>query len=88
VEPLTVGFHAVARGRVSVIDKVATFGHGGVGLGAVVASSSWGARTIIDVDDGKLELARLAGGSHTINSLRNSLHDSLLTVTEGRVRTW
>jgi threonine dehydrogenase-like Zn-dependent dehydrogenase len=52
---------------------------------AVVASSSRGARTIcIDVDDGKLELARLAGGSHTIHSLRKPLHDSLLTVTERR----
>jgi threonine dehydrogenase-like Zn-dependent dehydrogenase len=44
LEPLTVGFLAVARGRVSVIDKVAIFGCGGVGLGAVVASSSRGSK--------------------------------------------
>src|SRR5665213_4055391 len=31
VEPLTVGFHAVARGRVSSSDTVAVFGCGGVG---------------------------------------------------------
>jgi threonine dehydrogenase-like Zn-dependent dehydrogenase len=61
VEPLTVGFHAVARGRVIPEDTVAVFGCGGVGLGAVAASHARGAKTIcIDVDDEKLELARLA----------------------------
>ena len=35
VEPLTVGFHAVARGRIKADDTVAILGCGGVGLGAV-----------------------------------------------------
>src|SRR5947209_6476454 len=69
VEPLTVGFHAVARGRVTASDTVAVFGCGGVGLGAVAASHSRRAPTIcIDVDDEKLALARMAGASHGINS--------------------
>ena len=85
VEPLTVGFHAAARGRVTADDTVAIFGCGGVGLGAVAASKSRGARTIgVDVDDDKLELARVVGASHTINALRESLHDRLLEMTEGR----
>ena len=85
VEPLTVGFHAVARGRVTADDAVAIFGCGGVGLGAIAGSSSRGARTIcIDVDDDKLELAKRAGASHIINSQRESMHDRLLEFTEGR----
>jgi len=85
VEPLTVGFHAVARGRVTADDTVAIWGCGGVGLGVVAAASSQGARTIcIDVDDDKLELARMAGGHLTINSKREPLHDRLLEMTEGR----
>jgi len=58
---------------------------GGVGLGAVAASKSRGARTIcVDVDDDKLELARATGGAHTINTLQESLHNRLLELTEGR----
>lgn len=84
VEPLTVGFHAVVRGRVSTNDTVAVWGCGGVGLGAVAASSFRGARTIcIDVDDEKLDVARAAGGRHTINSLREPLHDRLQELTDG-----
>jgi 2-desacetyl-2-hydroxyethyl bacteriochlorophyllide A dehydrogenase len=85
VEPLTVGFHAVARGRVIPEDTVAVFGCGGVGLGAVAASHARGAKTIcIDVDDEKLELARLAGGVHAINTSRERVHERLLEITEGR----
>jgi 2-desacetyl-2-hydroxyethyl bacteriochlorophyllide A dehydrogenase len=85
VEPLTVGFHAVSRGRVTAEDSVAIFGCGGVGLGAVAAASSRGARTIcIDVDDEKLELAQLAGAACTIHSKRESLHDRLQEMTAGR----
>jgi 2-desacetyl-2-hydroxyethyl bacteriochlorophyllide A dehydrogenase len=85
VEPLTVGFHAVARGRVAASDTVAILGCGGVGLGAVAASNARGARTIcIDVEDDKLELARAAGGTITINSAKESSHQRLLELTEGR----
>jgi threonine dehydrogenase-like Zn-dependent dehydrogenase len=84
VEPLTVGFHAVARGRVSTSDTVAIWGCGGVGLGAVTASNCRGARTIcIDVDDEKLKVARAAGGNYTINSRRESLHERLQELTDG-----
>ena len=63
VEPLTVGFHAVSRGRVTADDRVAVFGCGGVGLGAIAGSSSRDARTIcIDVDDEKLAFYDVKGG--------------------------
>jgi len=84
VEPLTVGFHAVARGRVTAADRVAVLGCGGVGLGAIAASHARGAMTIcIDMADEKLNLARAAGGTHTINTAHESLHDRLLEMTDG-----
>jgi len=84
VEPLTVGFHAVARGQVTAEDIVAILGCGGVGLGAIAAASLRDAETIcIDIDDEKLELARLTGGAHVIHGLRESLHERLLELTDG-----
>jgi 2-desacetyl-2-hydroxyethyl bacteriochlorophyllide A dehydrogenase len=85
VEPLTVGFHAVARGRVTAEDTVAVIGCGGVGLGAVAASGFRGARTIgIDVDDTKLALAQKAGATEAINTTREDLHAKLQELTGGR----
>lgn len=84
VEPLTVGFHAVARGRVSAEDAVAIIGCGGVGLGAVAASAFRGARTIaIDVNDDKLQIAQKAGATDIINTARESMRDRLKQITEG-----
>jgi threonine dehydrogenase-like Zn-dependent dehydrogenase len=85
VEPLTVGLHAVGRGRVTAQDNVAVFGCGGVGLGAVAAAGFRGANTIaVDLDDAKLALARKAGAIHTINTAREPLHERLLDLTGGR----
>ena len=84
VEPLTVGFHAVARGRVNASDTVAIIGCGGVGLGAVAASSFRGAKTIaVDVSEEKLETARAVGAVHAINTAREDLHARLLEITDG-----
>jgi threonine dehydrogenase-like Zn-dependent dehydrogenase len=85
VEPLTVGFHAVARGRVTATDTVAVFGCGGVGLGAISAAHFCGAQTIaVDLDDAKLEIARKAGAAHIINSAKANVHQEFLHLTEGR----
>lgn len=54
-------------------------------MGAITASSSRGACTIcVDVDDAKLDLARRAGGTHSIHSARERVHDRLLEITDGR----
>jgi threonine dehydrogenase-like Zn-dependent dehydrogenase len=85
VEPLTVGFHAAARGRVKREDVVAVFGCGGVGLGAIAASAFRGAETIaIDMDDVKLATARRAGAKHTINTAKEDLHKQLQEISNGR----
>jgi len=85
VEPLTVGFHAVARGRVTGEDTVAIIGCGGVGLGAVAAAGFRRARTIaIDVDDAKLGIALKSGATDAINTTREPLHERLQELTGGR----
>lgn len=84
VEPLTVGFHAVARGRVTEKDTVAIFGCGGVGLGAVAGAAHRGARTIaVDVEDDKLEIARKAGATDLVHSRRQNATETLRELTGG-----
>jgi len=84
VEPLTVGCHAVARGRVTSADTVAIYGCGGVGLGAVSAAAFRGARVVaIDIDDKKLAVAEGGGARHLINSAREDVHARLQELTDG-----
>jgi threonine dehydrogenase-like Zn-dependent dehydrogenase len=84
VEPLTVGFHAAARGRVAAQDTVAVFGCGGIGLGAIAGAAFRGARVIaIDLDDAKLETARLAGAADLIHSGREDTRARLRELTGG-----
>ena len=84
VEPLTVGFHSNARGRVAAEDTVAVFGCGGVGLGAVAGAAFRGATVIgVDLDDAKLATARKAGAAHTINTASEDLHEKLEELTGG-----
>ena len=84
VEPLSVGFHAVARGRVTGKDRVAVIGCGIVGMGAVAASAHRGAEVIaIDIDDSKMKTARKAGAAHTINTAKTDLHKALAEITDG-----
>ena len=84
VEPLTIGHHAVSRGQVKPGNKVAVFGCGPIGLGAIASSSYRGAEVIaVDVNDGKLELAAACGASKGINSVAEDLHDALQSLTDG-----
>ena len=84
VEPLTVGFHAAARGRVSSQDRVAVIGCGIVGMGAIASAVNRGAEVIaIDIDDSKMDIAKKIGVAHTINTSREDLHEALTRITDG-----
>ena len=83
VEPLTVGFHAAARARVTESDTVAVFGCGAIGLGVIAGAATRGARVIaIDLDDSKIELAIKCGAALGINSGREDLHQRLQELTD------
>jgi threonine dehydrogenase-like Zn-dependent dehydrogenase len=85
VEPLSVGFHAVERGRVAAGDTVCVLGSGMIGLGAIAGAALLRqARVIaVDVDDAKLQLGRRAGATEVVNSKTESLHDRLQELTNG-----
>ncbi len=84
VEPLTVGFHAIQRGRVKESDVVMILGCGMIGAGAIAGAALRGATVIaVDIDKHKLELARALGAQHTIDSRTSDLHQELDKLTGG-----
>ena len=84
IEPLSVGFHAVSRGQARAGDKVAVFGCGMIGLGAIIGGARAGAEVIaVDIDDAKLALARSYGAAHAINSRGEPLAERILALTGG-----
>lgn len=69
VEPLSVGFHAVDRGRVSKDDTVVVLGCGMIGMGAIAGAVHRGARVIaVDVGAAKLDIATRYGASAVIDA--------------------
>jgi S-(hydroxymethyl)glutathione dehydrogenase / alcohol dehydrogenase len=77
------GFGAVTnRAKVKPFDSVLVMGVGGVGLNAIQGARFSGAQPIIAVDvmDAKLEMAKLFGATHTINS--KTVKDPIKAVRE------
>jgi 2-desacetyl-2-hydroxyethyl bacteriochlorophyllide A dehydrogenase len=84
VEPLSVGFHATARGRVTARDRVAVIGCGMIGMGVILAAATIGAEIIaIDVSDAKLAIARRFGAGHVIHSGHEDVVARLAALTGG-----
>lgn len=84
IEPMSVGFHAVARGGITDIDTVMVIGCGMIGLGAIVRASLRGAKVIaVDIDEKKLELAKRLGASVGLDSTKEDFHDKLMEATCG-----
>ncbi len=84
VEPLTVGFHAIDRARVTDSDTVMVLGCGMIGAGAIVRAALRGATVIaVDIDDHKLDLAMKLGAKHPVNSMKFDLHKAVSELTGG-----
>ncbi len=84
IEPLTVGFHAINRGRVTPKDVVMVMGCGMIGAGAIAGAVHRGATVIaVDIDDDKLKTAGKLGAEFTINTLKTHLHEELNLLLHG-----
>lgn len=84
VEPLTVGFHAVARGKVTKTDTVAVIGCGAIGLGVITGANFNGAKVIaIDIEDSKASVAKACGATEFVNSRTENVSERLKELTGG-----
>ena len=83
VEPLSVGFHAVARGRITAKDRVVVLGCGMIGMGAVAGAVACGAEVIaVDIGD-KTAIARRYGARHTIDAGSQDVAAVVADLTDG-----
>lgn len=85
VEPLSVGYHAANRGKVSEIDLVLLFGCGTIGIGALLAVLRKGATAlVVDIDDNKLKNAKKFGAHFVVNSRKEDVMEFVNDLTNGR----
>lgn len=76
---------AINTASVRVGDYVAVFGCGGVGLNGIQGAAIAGARKVIGIDlqPGKLELAKKFGATDVINPAEEDLNERILEITNG-----
>ncbi len=84
VEPLSVGYHAANRARISEVDTVLIIGCGTIGIGVIAAAARKGATIVAtDIDDGKLAEGTRFGAQITVNTTRQDLMAVVNEVTNG-----
>ncbi|GAA6208208.1 zinc-binding alcohol dehydrogenase family protein [Cognatishimia sp. WU-CL00825] len=83
VEPLSVGFHAVARGQVSKDETVVVMGGGMIGVGAILGAKARGARVIVaEVSDAKTDTLLALGVETVINPQTQDLNAEIMRLTD------
>lgn len=83
VEPLSVGYHAANRGRVTEVDRILVIGCGTIGMGVVAAAVRKGATVIVtDIEDTKLEDAKRFGAQYTVNSTQQDVLGVISELTD------
>ena len=84
VEPLSVGFHAAARGRIAAGETVVVLGCGMIGMGAVAAAAARGATVIaIDLGRAKLDLALRYGAREVVDAGAEDVAARVAALTGG-----
>lgn len=84
VEPLSVGFHAVARGRVEAGQRVVVLGCGMIGMGAVAGAAARGAEVIaVDVGAAKVAMATRYGAAHALDASAEDIARRVEDITKG-----
>jgi threonine dehydrogenase-like Zn-dependent dehydrogenase len=84
-QPLAVALHAVRRSGVGEGQACAVIGVGGIGGFIVAGAAAHGANPLIavDIDDQRLETARLLGAHETVNVRGRTLSEAILAATGG-----
>ncbi len=84
VEPLSVGFHAVSRGKVSSEDTVLIIGGGMIGVGAALGAQARGARAIVsEISEQKSATLKALGIDVVLNPDVDDVEQRVKDITDG-----
>ncbi len=84
VEPLSVGFHAAARGHVATGERVAVLGCGMIGIGAIAGVAARGADVIaVDISESKSAVAQRYGARNFIDAGHEDVAARIAELTSG-----
>ena len=87
IEPLSVAYHAATRTKIGEGDTAVVIGIGTIGLLTHQVIRSFGVRQLIavDIDDGRLELAKRNGATDCVNSKNPDALKQILQLSGGGV---
>ncbi len=85
IEPLGCSIHAVQRGEIRLDDVVVIAGCGPLGLGMVAAARLKNPRLLIaiDLNEARLNIAKLCGADLALNPRQVDVVDEVLTLSDG-----
>ena len=85
IEPLACAIHAVQRGHIELDHTVVIAGAGPLGLGMVAAARRKNPRLLValDLNEGRLEVARACGADMGLNPAKVDVVDEVLRLTQG-----
>jgi threonine dehydrogenase-like Zn-dependent dehydrogenase len=84
VEPLSVGFHAAERGRITESDRVVVIGCGMIGMGAIIGAVARGAQVFaIEPSAEKRRIAEAFGAVRTVDPVTDDVTAAVEQWTEG-----
>ena len=85
VEPLSIGFHAVARAQIQPGENVVVMGAGPIGLGVMLFAVRAGGKVIaVDINEHRLAFCRQHVSVHTLNPAKVEIREALGDLTGGQ----
>lgn len=84
IEPFSISYHAISRGKVKSGDNVLVFGAGAIGLFAMLSAKLCGARVYVaDILEKRLENAMKMGADGIINVEKEDVREKVAGITNG-----
>lgn len=86
LEPLSVGIHAISRGKVTPADRVLITGLGPIGLLAIQAAKMFGVQEIYatDIVSFRRQLGLKLGATNVMNPLNKNTNEEITELTRGK----